>query len=96
MTTIKFDDNFSKNCDELMKDLPKPTTQVEEIVWHKYPKLVPNNSVVNAYIVDFVFPEGVKDKEIAQYYGDEFVSCEIALDECEIIAWAELPKGWKE
>ncbi|MFA5151010.1 MAG: hypothetical protein WC554_00475 [Clostridia bacterium] len=42
MTTIKFDDNFSKNCDELMKDLPKPTTQVEEIVWHKYPEEIPD------------------------------------------------------
>lgn len=98
--TTKIDKNFSDKCDELMKDLPKPTAQEETIVWHKYPEEKPpipksmiwfDGSIKyrREYLVD-CFEQG--RFELVNWDGNHFID----IDEQGIFAWAELPKGWME
>jgi len=62
------------------------TTQTETIVWHKYPeeKLTFNNW----YLVD-VGEDGIDCK---YWSPDDWHYKQFR----KVVAWAEMPKGWKE
>ena len=94
MNTIKLDKNFSNNCDELMKDLQKPTTQTEEIVWHKYPEETPDS--IMGKLITVMFDRDITKTGVGIWtndWGNQFSGKYIGS--AEVIAWAELPKGWK-
>ncbi|HUV82870.1 MAG TPA: hypothetical protein VMW53_07345 [archaeon] len=81
------DNEFAKKCDELMKDLPKPNTQKEVIVWHKYPGEKPSEGgicLTTLWSINYCF--------VAENHwnGKDFI-----LEPDNVIAWAEMPKGWK-
>ena len=69
-------------------------TQIETIEWHEYPKEKPQNAVMPSYLIQYRAPEGYTDIVVGEHLG-EFWNSEIDLSECEIIAWAEMPKGWR-
>jgi hypothetical protein len=95
MNTIKLDKNFSDNCEKLMKDLPKPTTQTEEIKWHliTYEKPLKRDY----YILNFKYRKIALVRE-SYYTGTSFYFYKneqnIRIPFAEIIAWAKLPEGW--
>ena len=66
----------------------------EVIVWYKYPEDVP--IITDVLLIDYLTPEGNREIDFGQYLTNDFVSCEIDFGMCEVIAWAELPGGWKE
>ena len=85
------------NINELTKDLP--TTQTEEIVWHKYRDELPSAEEFNIYLISI---NGVGDHNIiriAAYVkiinlGMVFWIDDRLVDNA-VVAWAELPEGWK-
>lgn len=64
-------------------------TQTESITWHKYPKEKPAKK--NYYLVHV---QGMGEKWFTtdEWYHNEWV----VHPYDEIIAWTELPKGWKD
>ena len=77
-------------------------TQTETIVWHPYPDEKPAHS--NFYLVH-VFYLDIGTFEVWQYDGRDSDGEDIWINdggefahmgEGKLIAWAELPKGWKE
>jgi hypothetical protein len=106
----KIDKSFSDKCDELIKNLPKPLTQTEEIVWHKFPEEKPPNDELRRYLLEVAsvsFQDG-----IISFSSHEFVEAtyypkgmminhdphweRTAIQNRVILSWALLPKGWQE
>ncbi len=77
------------------ENLPKPTTQVEEVVWHKCPEETPDYIV--GKLITVMFDRDITKTGVGIWrndWGNQFSGKYIGS--VEIIAWAELPKGWKE
>lgn len=107
----KIDKDFSDKCGDLMKDLPKPLTQTEEIVWHKYPEDKPPDDEFRRYLLEVAsvsFQDG-----IIFFSSHEFVEATYypkgmminnhdphwegtVIENRVILSWTERPKGWQE
>ena len=89
------DKDFSKKCDDLMKNLPKPLTQTEKIVWHKYPEEIPDD--ILGKLITVRFDRDITKTDVGVWgtdWGKQFSGK--YMGSAEVIAWAELPKGWQE
>jgi len=79
------------------ENLPKPTTQVEEIVWYLIISEKPPKR--DYYMLHFKHNGEIQIHE-SYYTGNNFYVFKneqtIHIPFSEIIAWAYPPKGWKE
>lgn len=79
------------------ENLPKPTTQVEEIVWHKYPEEKPKKigtylrTIMAVKRNSYVLTDWCKWLSGGWYESEHNYPIEFIT-----VAWAELPKGWRE
>ena len=79
------------------------TTRTETIVWHKYPEEKPNKNG-KMYLVNFQYETMISDGKIdfrfaisCNNWWEEwfYVDDGTLMPEEDVIAWANLPKGWK-
>lgn len=78
--------------------LEKQTMQIEEIVWHKYPEIIPS-LLEDQYLVTHI--NGMVERAFYEtgetLDGMEFTFVtSVGIPIYEVIAWAELPRGWVE
>lgn len=92
---LNWDDELAQNYLHISEIL-KRTTQSEIIIWHKYPEAKPTKT--NCYFVTFI--DGGVDfwtYDIAwsppMWYEPD--SCGARELDFKVIAWAEMPKGWR-
>ena len=76
------------------------TTQSETIVWHKYPKSKPPKKYTLCYYMVSALEGGTFTTSALWRFGYKgwgFYYEEICTEPLDdVIAWAEMPVGWKE
>ena len=75
------------------------TTQIEELVWHKYPDEKPEE--IGAYLTTRRDPNGKLWTTEMGWFGewsivDDITAEILSLNDFPVIAWAIRPKGWQE
>jgi hypothetical protein len=70
-------------------------TQQETITWHKYPEEKPPKRIVDEILITYIFEEIVWTASASRYEKGSFWFREDEIN-LHVIAWAEMPKGWKK
>jgi hypothetical protein len=83
---------WEKRAERDKENLPKPTTQVEEIVWHKFSDDRPPLFGIYQVQIGYESPACI----FTQDTWDGFRFSEAYKNKNIVFAWSELPKGWKE